>query len=160
MFCKFQFWGICRPAASPFFGCAPDNDRGKTEILGEKSATFQFHLPQTPHRLVWYCPRAQDKTLKPKLKWLLTDKQNHTNLIYRFLFSSTTCFDYLHQPSSGRHRFTKSKKERSLLTNSGVKLLLLQKKNKHHSEKPNNNIQYYIRNLLGLIPCTGLNINL
>jgi hypothetical protein len=38
----------------------------------------------------------------------LTDKYNHTHLIqvYCFLFSTTTCFDSLHKPLSGTHRFT------------------------------------------------------
>jgi len=43
----------------------------------------------------------------------LTDKPNHTYLMCRFVISKTTCFGFLHRPSSGRYRFTKKKSKKT-----------------------------------------------
>jgi hypothetical protein len=57
----------------------------------------------------------RNRNCSPVLKYIiLTDKHNRTDLMCWFLFSTATCFRCLHQPSSGRHRFTTKLKKREV----------------------------------------------
>ena len=48
--------------------------------------------------------RHRNRNCSPVLKSvILTDKHNHTDLMYWFLFSIAACFGRLHHLSSGRH---------------------------------------------------------
>ena len=89
------------------YACVGDHDT--LQILTTKSTYRSLSAQRLPERTV------------------LTDKHNHTDLEYWFVFRTAACFGCPYQPSSDRHRFARrlKRRERPLLTKIGVKLSLL-----------------------------------